>query len=115
MKIVIIISLLAMLSVGCQCQREVENKAPEMAKVEISELGYKYAIVVGAFRNGKLAERRVKDLKENGYPATIVNYENGVLAVVICPSNDKGATLQQLAELRGTDVCPQDAWILTSE
>ena len=114
MKKVIILSLLALLSMGCQCQRKVENKTPEMAKV-VSELGYKYAIVVGAFRVGELAERRVKDLKEKGYPAMIVNYENGVLAVVICPSNDKGVTLQKLAKLRGTDVCPQDAWILTNE
>ncbi len=115
MKKVIILSIIALLSIGCQCQREVKNKTQELPGVEISELGYKYAIVVGAFRDGRLAERRVKGLEEKGYPATIVSYEKGVLAVIICPSDDKGATLQKLEELRGTEVCPHDAWILTSE
>ena len=100
---------------GCQCRRKAENKAPEVAVVAPSEMGGKYAIVVGAYHEGKLAERRVKDLEEKGYPAKIVNYEDGVLAVVICSSDDKAVTLQKLEELRGTEVCPQDGWIITNE
>lgn len=99
----------------CQCQRKVENKAPEVEVVALSEMGGKYAIVVGAYRDVKLADRRVKNLEEKGYPAKIVNYENGVFAVVICASDDKAVTLQKLEELRGTEVCPQDGWIITNE
>jgi len=115
MKKVIILSILTLLAMGCQCQRKAENKAPEMAVVELSEMEGKYAIVVGAYRDVKLADRRVKNLEEKGYPAKIVNYENGVFAVVICASDDKAVTLQKLEELRGTEVYPQDGWIITNE
>lgn len=115
MKRVLILSLLTMLVVGCQCQQQKKNKTAEPIGVEVSDLKGKYAIVVGAYREGNLAERRVQDLKKKGYPASIVKYENGVLAVVICPSDNKEATLQKLEELRDTDVCPQDGWILTNE
>ncbi len=115
MKKVIILSILTLLAMGCQCQKQVENKPPEVAGIEAYQLGSKYAIVVGAYREGNLAKRRVQYLEEKGYPASIVKYENGVLAVVICPSDNKEATLLKLEDLRGTDVCPQDGWILTNE
>lgn len=115
MKKIVILSLLAMLVLSCQCKRQVDNKTPEVASIEAYQLGSKYAIVVGAYREDNLAKRRVQDLEKKGYPASIVKYENGVLAVVICPSDNKEATLLKLEELRGTEVCPQDGWILTNE
>ena len=72
-------------------------------------------IVVAAYRQREYAEHKVQDMEQKGNPAFIVDFRNGLLAVVICPSDDLDATIKKLEELRVTEVCPQDAWILTNE
>lgn len=114
MKRIIILSLIVFLTAGCQCNRQVESNS-DSSSVTGSELGNKYGIVVGAFHEKKLAERRVQDLAEKGYPASIVNYKDGIWAVVICQSDNLDDTEKKLDTLRGTDVCPVDGWILKKE
>ncbi|MCR4844570.1 MAG: SPOR domain-containing protein [Bacteroidales bacterium] len=77
-----------------------------------TKLDTKYCIVVGAFRNRSNAERKLAQCNEAGYTATIVSFRNGLLAVSVCPSDNLEQTLKTLKQLRGTDVCPQDGWIL---
>lgn len=112
-----IVCLAALMISGCQCGQQNEA-TPEMALEEniISTApDAKYMIVAGAYRQREFAERKIKDLGQKGYPASIINYKGGLLAVVICPSDDLDATMKKLEELRGTDVCPQDAWILENK
>ena len=77
-----------------------------------TKLESKYCIVVGAFRNRSNAERKLTQCNEAGYTATIVSFRNGLLAVAVCPSDNLEETLKTLKKLRGTEVCPQDGWIL---
>lgn len=77
-----------------------------------TKLESKYYIVVGAFRSRANAERKLTQCNEAGYTATIISFRNGLLAVGICPSNNLDETLKTLKKLRGTEVCPQDGWIL---
>lgn len=77
-----------------------------------TKLESKYYIVVGAFRTRSYAERKLTQCNEAGYTATIISFRNGLLAVAICPSDNLEETLKTLKKLRGTEVCPQDGWIL---
>lgn len=77
-----------------------------------TKLESKYYIVVGAFRARANAERKLTQCNGAGYTATIISFRNGLLAVAICPSNNLEETLKTLKKLRGTEVCPQDGWIL---
>lgn len=77
-----------------------------------TKLESKYYIVVGAFRNRTFAERKLTQCNEAGYTATIISFRNGLLAVSVCPSDNLEETLQTLKKLRGTEVCPEDGWIL---
>ena len=77
-----------------------------------TKLESKYYIVVGAFRNRTFAERKLTQCNEAGYTATIISFRNGLLAVSVCPSDNLEETLKTLKKLRGTEVCPEDGWIL---
>ena len=77
-----------------------------------TKLESKYYIVVGAFRTRSYAERKLTQCNSAGYTATIISFRNGLLAVAICPSNNLEETLKTLKKLRGTEICPQDGWIL---
>ncbi|MBQ3813444.1 MAG: SPOR domain-containing protein [Bacteroidales bacterium] len=77
-----------------------------------TKLESKYYIVVGAFRNRTYAERKLTQCNEAGYTATIISFRNGLLAVSVCPSDNLEETLRTLKKLRGTEVCPEDGWIL---
>lgn len=77
-----------------------------------TKLESKYYIVVGAFRNRSFAERKLTQCNEAGYTATIISFRNGLLAVSVCPSDNLEETLRTLKKLRGTEVCPEDGWIL---
>ena len=84
----------------------------KMGGLFTTKLESKYYIVVGAFRNRSYAERKLKACNAAGYTATIISFRNGLLAVGVCPSDSLDETLKKLKSLRGTDVCPQDGWIL---
>ena len=88
------------------------SKLGGIAEIPFSE---KYAIVIGAYRHKAYADKRVEYSEGLGYKAQIVSFKNGLLAVVICPTNDLEEALNNLNKLRGTRVCPQDSWILTNE
>lgn len=80
-----------------------------------TKLETKYCIVVGAFRNRSFAERKLTQCNEAGYTATIISFRNGLMAVSVCPSDNLEETLKVLKQLRGTEVCPQDGWILMND
>lgn len=86
--------------------------ASKMGGLFTTKLDAKYCIVVGAFRNRTFAERKLTQCNEAGYTATIICFRNGLLAVSVCSSDNLEETIQKLHELRGTDVCPKDGWIL---
>ena len=114
MKRLIVLSLAALLAAGCQCHRQAES-SHDSASITVAELESKYAIVVGAYHERSLAERRARALEEKGYHASIVNYKGNILAVVICQFDNLDDIEKKLDTLRGIDVCPADGWILGKE
>lgn len=80
-----------------------------------TKLEAKYCIVVGAFKERRNAERKLKQCNDAGYTATIVSFRNGFNAVAICPSDSLNETLKTIKQIRGTGICPKDCWILINE
>jgi len=74
-----------------------------------------YYIGVGAFRTEAYAQRKVQQCEAAGYPATQVKYRSGVTVVAICPSNSLDQTLKNLRQIRGTEFCPKEGWILVNK
>ena len=97
-----------------QARGTVLNPA-KMGGLFTTKLQAKYCIVVGAFRTRSYAERKLTKCNEAGYPATIISFRNGLLAVSVCPSDDLNEVLKTLRQLRGKGICPEDGWILVNE
>ncbi len=120
---------------GCQCgnqQQKVSEPENAVKKESIqavdgflnaSKLGgiispdglAQYSIVVGAYHQKEYADKKAETLKEQGYAPTIVQFKDGLLAVVLFPSEDKDATVHKIEELKETEVCPVDGWILVND
>ena len=81
----------------------------------MNELDGQYYIVVGAFRDIDNARRKQFACYDAGYPAKIVSFRSGLNAVAICPSSSLGEVMKQLNTVKGTSVCPKDAWILSNK
>lgn len=101
MNRIIIICLSALVITNCQCQRvaKVTPKVELEQSIVSTDIEARYMIVSGAYRQLVYAERKVKDLEQKGYPASIVNFKNGVMAVVICPSDNLEETTKKLGEV----------------
>lgn len=94
--------------------KETVINPSKLGGLNTPKLEYRYYIVVGAFRNPAYAERKKAACDEAGYPASVVGFRNGLLAVAVCPSNSLDQTLKTLKQLRGKDICPRDGWILVN-
>ncbi len=115
MKRTIILCLVALATAGCQCRNQA-GSTPEMASEQglvSGELEARYVIIVNAYRQREYAEKKVKDLEQKGYPASIVSFRNGLLAVAVCPSDDLDLTRARLEKLRSSGDIPKESWILT--
>ena len=80
-----------------------------------TELPYRYYVMIGAFSTPANAERQGGKAEQAGYPATLIPFRNGFIAVGICPSNSLTEVYASLRKLRGERFCPKDAWILNNE
>lgn len=120
---------------GCQCENQqqkvsepenaVKKESTQVADgfLNASKVGgivspdglAQYSIVVGAYRQKEYADKKAETLKEQGYTSTIVHLKDGILAVVLFPSDDKDATMKKFEELKAAEVCPVDGWILVND
>lgn len=80
-----------------------------------SSLEYRYYIIIGAFGKQSNAEKLSGRSTAAGYPATLIHFRNGFTYVGICPSNSILSEFATLKKVRGTGLCPDDAWILDSQ
>ncbi len=87
----------------------------KMGGLFTTKLEYKYYLIVGAFRGRNYAERKLNSCNNAGYPATIISFRNGLMAVAVCPSNNLEENLKTLKEMRGKSIFPRDSWILVNE
>lgn len=89
--------------------------AAKLGGLYTSQLESKYYIVVGAFRNRSYADRKMMKCLAAGFPATIVTFRSGMNAVALCPSDNLSNVLKAKKELKKSDICPSDVWILVNE
>lgn len=83
--------------------------------IGVSNLEYKYYIVVGAFRDPTNALRKKTQCDDAGFTAKIINFRNGLNAVAVCPSNSIAETIKNMKIVRGKSFCPTDGWILVNQ
>ena len=83
--------------------------------IGVSNLEYKYYIVVGAFRDPTNALRKKTQCDDAGYTAKIINFRNGLNAVAVCPSNSIAETIKNFKAIKGKNFCPTDGWILVNQ
>ncbi len=132
-KILVVFALVGLYYCGSKCQQETNERKWEAERAtpygDVSFLDYnnklggivgdkpsgKYSIVVGAFRHEEYAKKRIGSCEEAGYNAESVHFGNGLIAVVICPSDNLDSTLTKMNELKASGVCPGDGWILTRD
>lgn len=134
-KLLVYLIIGVLFCTGCQCgnqQQKVSEPENAVKKESIqvsdgflnaSKLGRiispdglaQYSIVVGAYRQKEYADKKAETLKEQGYAPTIVQFKDGLLAVVLFPSDDKDATVKKIEELKSAEVCPVDGWILVND
>lgn len=89
----------------------IEKPAIELAKKSIEKPTY--YIVVGSFKDIKLAEKLIGQLQNQSYIATIISNENGYFRVGIENSGTKEETDIQLSQVR-SGINP-GAWILKAQ
>lgn len=83
--------------------------------IGVSNLEYKYYIVVGSFRDPSNALRKKTECDNAGFPAQIIGFRNGLNAVSVCPSNSIAETIRNLKTIKGKSFCPQDGWVLVNQ
>ena len=86
----------------------------QLATSRGTTLAYRYYVMIGAFSTPANAERQAGKAEQAGYPATLIPFRNGFIAVGICPSNSLTEVYASLRKLRAERFCPKDAWILTN-
>ena len=78
-------------------------------------LDFKYALMLGSFKMEENAEKLSSRIREKGYDAALVKYNNGSVAVGAAPTSDPVEFFAALNSLREDEICPEDAWILFNE
>lgn len=75
--------------------------------------GTRYRVVLGSFKNRNNAVKLKTAVADAGdfWPHLVV-LRTGMVAVAACPSDKIQNVVRGLKELKTTDVCPADAWIL---
>lgn len=78
--------------------------------------GTMYRVILGSFKDRGNAEKLLAKVGQAGdfWPHLIVLH-NGMIAVAACPSDRIQNVVWGLKELKTSDVCPADAWILKCE
>lgn len=84
-------------------------------KLYKTELGDRYYLSVGSFRQVGNAEKMARKFEDSGYVAVLARFSSGVTAVLVSPS----ARIQDLYEsykrVREESYCPADVWVLVNE
>lgn len=111
-KSVVCLLVLIAATISCTCNNGNTEKRTQ-PESETMVIQGKYAIVVGVYHQKEQAQKRVQDCIAKGYEATIVPQKNGLIAVVICPTNSKEEALRSLDRAKAAGVCPDEGWILT--
>ncbi len=80
-----------------------------------TELGMRYYIIIGAFKDSGNA-RKLFDLSyDKGYSPVLISCRNNKIAVGICPSDSVVSIARSFELLQAETFFPKDAWVLLKE
>ncbi len=79
------------------------------------ELGYRYYIIVGAFRESANARKLFNAASEKGYDPVLINCRSRMIAVGLAPTDRIVSVKESYEKLRTESFCPKEAWILVNE
>lgn len=80
-----------------------------------TKLEARYSVIIGAFMLRSNAEALFKKAKAAGYSPSLISFNNGMVAVGVCPSNTIIEAKEGLKKVRMEWFCPVDVWILLNE
>lgn len=80
-----------------------------------TKLQYKYYVIIGAFRNRANAEALLRTAEKADYKPVLISFRNGLLAVGLCPMEERFGALEMVRMIRKESFCPADVWILVNE
>lgn len=86
--------------------------ASQLKSLDVSSVGTKYAIIVGAFSQAGNAKAFADKLSSLGYDAAVIRYTNGHEAVGVCPTDDIIRLAEMYPKVKSEKFCPAEAWIL---
>ncbi len=91
------------------------NGPSRIGGVSGMELGKRYYIIVGAFRDRSNAEKMMGTASGKGYDTVLIECRSGMVAVGVCPSDDIVTVERTYRKLMEETFCPKEAWILVNE
>lgn len=80
-----------------------------------TKLQYKYYVIIGAFRARSNAEALLTRAETAGYKPVLISFRNGLLAVGLCPVEERTSAVDMVDRIRKEPFCPSDVWILVNE
>lgn len=78
-------------------------------------LDSRYYAVLGSFKEKSNAVKFMDKIKNGGYPAELIAFRTGFIAVGACPSNDPAVFLEQFGRIKKESFASKDIWILVNE
>lgn len=80
-----------------------------------TKLQARYYIVVGSFKKRSNAETLLKKVAKQGYEPSLISFNNGLIAVGLCPCSTIVEVKTALKDVKQEKFCPKDVWILLNE
>ena len=80
-----------------------------------TKLEARYSVIIGAFMFRSNAESLFKKAKAAGYAPTLISFNNGMIAVGVCPVNTIFEAKEAMMKVKKERFCPKDVWILLNE
>ena len=80
-----------------------------------TRLEARYTVIVGAFMFRSNAEALFKQAKAAGYAPSLISFNNGLIAVGVCPADSIFDAKEALRKVRKESFCPKDVWLLLNE
>lgn len=80
-----------------------------------TKLEGRYHVIIGAFSVRSNAEALLIKTQKLGYKPLLINFNNGLTAVGLCPTNNIVDAKDALKKVKSESFCPKDVWLLLNE
>lgn len=80
-----------------------------------TKLEARYYVIIGAFGVRSNAEKLLLRAQNAGYEPALISFNNGLIAVGLCPCNNIVNAKDALKKVKGETFCPKDVWLLLNE